>query len=152
MISSVWLTVMTNHWVRQTVVVTHDEFLFPGNKTGKVRRTYYWGALFQPLLTWESNKYYVFWERVYSLRYPACKAHVPFYIVICGLSSCAAFLYIILQMARFSKEKYMKHKICVWIFSTTFCERFLNLRGIERHIIINVHMPSCKVPVILVGF
>jgi hypothetical protein len=32
---------------------------------------------------------------VYSLSYPACKAHAPFYIVICGLSGCTIFFHII---------------------------------------------------------
>jgi hypothetical protein len=26
-----------------------------------------------------------------SLSYPACKAHVPYYIVICGLSGCKIY-------------------------------------------------------------
>jgi hypothetical protein len=33
----------------------------------------------------ESDKHYVLWARVCSLSYPACNAHVPCYIVICGL-------------------------------------------------------------------
>jgi hypothetical protein len=35
-----------------------------------------------------SNKYCIFWVCVCSLSYPACKAHAPYYIVICGLSGC----------------------------------------------------------------
>jgi len=31
----------------------------------------------QPLLQWKSNKYYIFWVCVCSLRYPACNAHEP---------------------------------------------------------------------------
>jgi hypothetical protein len=41
----------------------------------------------EPWLPCKSNKYYIFWVCVCSLSYPACKAHPPYYIVICGLSS-----------------------------------------------------------------
>jgi len=30
-----------------------------------------------------------------SLRYPACKAHAPHYIVVCGLTGCVIFFHII---------------------------------------------------------
>ena len=46
----------------------------------------------------------------------------------------------------------MKHKICVWIFSTNFSERFLNLRRIERDIIINVLGLHAKFPLFLWDF
>jgi hypothetical protein len=32
----------------------------------------------QQLLQWRSNKYYIFWVCVCSLRYPACNAHAPY--------------------------------------------------------------------------
>jgi len=40
----------------------------------------------QPLLRWKGNKCYIFWVYVCSLNYPAFKAHMSYYIVICGLS------------------------------------------------------------------
>jgi hypothetical protein len=43
---------------------------------------------------------------VCSLSYPACKAHAPYYIVICGLSSFTIFFLIILKTARFSGKGY----------------------------------------------
>jgi len=43
----------------------------------------------------KSNKYYIFWVCICSLRYPACKAHAPYYIVICGVSGSADFFHII---------------------------------------------------------
>jgi len=45
---------------------------------------------------WESKKYYIFQVCVCSFSYPACNMHVPFYIVIWGLSGCVIFFYIIL--------------------------------------------------------
>ena len=40
-------------------------------------------------------KYYIFWVCVCSLSFPACKAHAPDYIVICGLSGSTTFFHII---------------------------------------------------------
>jgi len=37
--------------------------------------TYHSSAFVQTLLRWKSNKYYIFWVRVCSLRYPPCSAH-----------------------------------------------------------------------------
>jgi hypothetical protein len=42
--------------------------------------------------------------------------------------------------------------MCVLIFSTNLSETFLILRRIQRDIIINVHKPSCEMPIILVRF
>jgi len=30
------------------------------------------------LLQWKSNKYYIFWLCICSLRYPSCNAHAPY--------------------------------------------------------------------------
>jgi hypothetical protein len=49
-------------------------------------------------------------------------------------------------------KKVIQHKICVLSFSTTLSETFFILSIIQRDIIVNVHMPSCKVPVILATF
>ena len=56
---------------------------------------------------------------VCSLSYPACKAHTPCYIVICGLSGSTAFS--TLSHKRHDFRKYIiDHKIGILIFSTTF--------------------------------
>ena len=84
------------------------------NKTGNERIMYQWGTLVQQLLQWKNNKYYIFWMCVCSLMYPACNAHAPCYIVICG---CLAVQY-------FSTLSHKRHdfwgKKCVLIFSTNF--------------------------------
>jgi len=48
-------------------------------------------------------------------------------------------------MARFS-EKFIKHKVCVLIFSANSFRKFSHLRRMQRNIIMNVNMSSCKVP------
>ena len=68
--------------------------------------------------------------------------------VICGRSGCTTFFYI--SNKRYKKK--IKHKMRVLICSANMTETFLILRRNERHIIINVHRTSCKVPVILVRF
>jgi hypothetical protein len=52
----------------------------------------------------------------------------------------------------FRGKKYTEYEICVLIFATNSSEICLILRRIQRDTIIRVHMPSCKVPVILVRF
>ena len=50
------------------------------------------------------------------------------------------------------RENVTEHKMCVLIFSTTLSSTFLILRKIGRDMVTNVHMSSCKVPVIHVRF
>jgi hypothetical protein len=69
------------------------------NNTGNVR------AQEQQLL-WENNKCCIFWACVCSLRYPACKAHEPHYILICGLSGSTILFHIILKTARCLEKCY----------------------------------------------
>jgi cytochrome c oxidase assembly protein Cox11 len=45
-------------------------------------------------------------ECVCSLIYLAYKAHVPFYVAICGLSGSTIFLRIIIKAAQFEGEGY----------------------------------------------
>jgi len=47
--------------------------------------------------------------------------HVPFYIVIWGLTGCIIFFYIISYGMTFrGKRKVIEHKMCVLIISATF--------------------------------
>jgi hypothetical protein len=50
------------------------------------------------------------------------------------------------------RPKVIEHKMCVLIFSRTLNKIFLILKILERDIIIHVHRPSCKVPVIRIRF
>jgi len=82
-------------------------------------------------------------ECVQSLSYPACKAHAPYYIVICGLSGSMIFF----PMAQFSDKKLLNIKYVFRFLLQLLSETFLILRIIQQDIIINVHGSSCEVPV-----
>ena len=63
-------------------------------------------------------------EDICGHSYPACKAHTPYYVVICGVSGCTIIFGIILQTARFWGKKLLKHKKCVFVFSTSSVWKF----------------------------
>ena len=54
----------------------------------------------------EGNKYYILCVCVCVACYPACNAHVPYFMVICGLSVCTTFFYIISHKERMSEKPY----------------------------------------------
>ena len=83
-----------------------------------------WGSCVQPFLQWKSNKYYISWVCVCSLRYPAWKAHAPY----CHLWPVR--LYKILlpylikrQVFRKKRKKFIEHKMRILNFFTTFARK-----------------------------
>jgi len=76
---------------------------------------------------------------VCSLSRAACKAHVLYYIAICGLSRCTIFYHTVPQTARFSEREIVnEHKNVCFVFSTVLSETFLIVRRNERDIAIHV--------------
>jgi len=65
-----------------------------------------------------SNKYYVFWVCICSLRYPACNAHAP-YFPICPAPPYNIFS-TLSHKRHDSRKKVTEHETCVLIFFTTF--------------------------------
>jgi len=61
--------------------------------TGNVLRKVTLKGVRVTLLPWKSIKYYIFWVCVFGLNYPSCNANAPYFIVLCGLSSCAMFFF-----------------------------------------------------------
>jgi hypothetical protein len=72
----------------------------------------------KPSLQRKSNKYYIFWVCVCSLRYPACNAHAP-YSHLWALCPYSVFPHNLINGTIFEK-KVTEHKICVLISSTIF--------------------------------
>ena len=68
---------------------------------------------------------------VCSLSYPACKAHVPYCIVTCGLFDSCHFLLRFLINGTIFLEKVVEHKIFVSFLCTTLSETFFILRRIQ---------------------
>ena len=103
------------------------------------------------VLPWKSNKYYVFWVCACDVTYPACKAHAPYNIVMCGQSGYIIFFHTDSQTTQFS-ENVIEHKMCVFIFYINFVRKVSHSRKIQGGIIINVFRCLCKVHFILFGF
>ena len=104
----------------------------------------------QPLLQWESNKYYMFRVYVYCFRYSACMVHGPY----CHLWP-ARIYYIFphyLINGTIKKKKLRSVKCVFRFFLQRLSETFLILRRNERDMVVNVYRSSCKVPFIRVRF
>jgi len=91
---------------------------------------------------------------VYSLIYPACTAHAPYYVFIFGQSGSTTSSHIISLRARFSKErkKIVERTVCVLIFSINFVRNIVSLTRSERDSTTNVPRSSNKVVIVLVRF
>ena len=51
------------------------------NKVGNVRITWHWSAFVQSLWQWKISEDFIFWMCICSLRYPACNAHAPYFLL-----------------------------------------------------------------------
>ena len=87
--------------------------------------------------------------RACSLNHSAFNA--PPYFHLRSLWVCHIFRHYLINGTIFGK-KVTEYKMCVLIFSTTFIEKFIILKIIQRDIVINVKSSSLKVPLLLSDF
>ena len=80
----------------------------------------------------QSNKYYIFGGSVCSLIYPACNAHVPYYIVACGLSESTVISTLSHKEHDFRK-KVTEQKFPFLFSLQLLSETFLSLRKTLRY-------------------
>ena len=78
--------------------------------------------------------------------------HAPYYFVICGMYGSTIFFPPHYLIKHDFPKKVTENKMSVLFFSIILPETFFIPRRIQRDIITNVHMSSCKVPVILDRF
>ena len=90
------------------------------NMWGYVHISKHWGAFALPLLSLNSNKYYIFWVCVCSLIYVAFKAHAQYYIVVCGLSGCCIFPHYLIKGMMFGENWNWTLKVFVLVCCATF--------------------------------
>jgi len=77
-----------------------------------------------PLLQWQNNNYYIFWVCICSLRYPACKAHALYYIVVCGLSGYIIFFPHYFINGKIFWKKLLKINMCFDFFLQRLSKHF----------------------------
>ena len=125
---------------RYTILIISRSVLLRMNKIGNVRTTYHLGTFVLSLLVWKSNKYYIFWECVCTLRYPACNAHVPYCLLLptwINLILHLVFPHYAINGTIFGKKSYWTQNL-FRISTQLLSETFLILRRIQWDMIKNV--------------
>jgi hypothetical protein len=103
-----------------------------------------------PLLSWKSNKFYIFWVCVCGLSYTACNMHAPYCHLWPVWLYCIFPHYLINSMI--IGKKYLKIKRVFWLSVQLVCETLLILRRIHGIIILNVHRSLCKIHITVIRF
>jgi len=97
---------------------------------------------------WKSNKYYIFWVFVCSLRYPARNAHAA-YSLLWPVPLYKIFPHYLLNNTVLEK-KVIETTMCVFDFSLKRIWNIFHSKIIKRGMMINVYWSLLKVRVIIV--
>jgi hypothetical protein len=131
----------TTEWHR----VLHNKAF--SDKTGNVRKSYI-KARSRNHCCRRKALLHILSVCVCSLSYPACKAHAPYYIIICGLSDYTTFFPRFLKKGTiFGARGKLLSKACNFIFSITFVQNISH----SNNIIINARL-HIKCPFFLTDF
>jgi len=103
------------------------------------------------LLQWKSNKYYILWVCICSLRYPSCNAHAP-YCHLWPVQLHRIFPHYILNGVIFERRKATNTIYVLWFSLQLLSEICIIVRRIQRDMVRNVYWSPCKALVILVEF
>jgi hypothetical protein len=87
-----------------------------------------------------------FWEGVCGFRFPVCKDHAPCFTAVPYFSTSSHKRY------DFGEKNWLNMKYVFRSSLRLLSETFVIVRRIQRYITVNVHRPSCKVPVLFVRF
>ena len=80
----------------------------------------------QQLLQWKNNKYYIFWVRVCSLSYPACKcACAVWYCHLWPIRLYNTFPHYFINGTIFENRRLTEHKMCDSFIDTNLIHYFL---------------------------
>ena len=96
------------------------------------------GTFVKPLYQWKSNKYYILWVCVCSLRLPAHNAHAP-YCHLWPVLFFNIFPHHLINGMIF-EEKLLKLKRVFWFSLQLLADIFLILRRTERDMVINYRL------------
>jgi len=96
-------------------------------------------------MRWKSNKYYIFWVCVCSLRYPACNEHAP-HCHLWPVQLYNIFPHYLIEST--NKRKLLNTNCVLWFSLWLLSEKSLILIRSKQDIIICVYSSSCKVFII----
>jgi len=94
----------------------------------------------------EKQKYCIFWVCFCRVRYPACKAHAPYYH-LWPVRLHSLFPHSFMNVTIFGGKNVTEHQVRVLSFSTKLSEAFF--RRIQPDTTINAHTSSRKVQLLL---
>ena len=86
----------------------------------------------QPLLQQKNNRYYIFWECICSLWYPACNAHMQFRH-LCRVQLYNNFLHCVMNSTISIKKKVLNKKCVFWFSLQLLSEKLLILKVAFHH-------------------